>query len=128
MSKLLDQIQKLIALTGSPYEEEARSAAYRACKLIRDNGIKLTLEEPVLLPVPAQKPVQKPVHNSSQRQYTQHRPTNHYPPKVGRATRVMVDFEGHCLACRGPFNCYDTVYWVRGLGFTHDDCVAYWTA
>lgn len=43
MSKLLERAQKLIALSASPNANEARNAAFEACKLIREN--RLTLHE-----------------------------------------------------------------------------------
>jgi|GEM_PF-2713912 len=35
----IDRVQKLIALTSSPHEEEARTAAIQACRLIREYGL-----------------------------------------------------------------------------------------
>ena len=37
----IDRIEKLIALSGSANEHEARSAAYLACKLIREGGYRV---------------------------------------------------------------------------------------
>jgi hypothetical protein len=42
--KILDRVEKLVALAGSSSIEEARTAAYQACKLIREN--KLSIKEP----------------------------------------------------------------------------------
>lgn len=44
MADIAERVRKLIQLAGSPSEEEARSAAYLACKLIREH--KLELKEP----------------------------------------------------------------------------------
>lgn len=41
-SKTIEKIYQLIELTTSPYEEEARSSALLACKLIKENGFKIT--------------------------------------------------------------------------------------
>lgn len=41
-SKLIDRINKLIALSASSNENEARNAAYLAVKLIRENGVVLS--------------------------------------------------------------------------------------
>lgn len=44
MSKLLKQLEKLIALAVAPMsgpDEEARSAAMLACKIIRDNRLRV---------------------------------------------------------------------------------------
>ena len=42
MSSVLPKIYKLIALTENPNENEARSAAYQAVRLIREHKIILT--------------------------------------------------------------------------------------
>lgn len=41
-SKLIEKIYQLIELTTSPQEEEARTSALLACKIIRENGFKIT--------------------------------------------------------------------------------------
>jgi hypothetical protein len=40
---LLDRIRDLIALSSSPSENEARNAAYEACKLLREHKVELAL-------------------------------------------------------------------------------------
>lgn len=42
-ASLLDRVRKLIALSASDREEEARTSAFLACKLIRENGFAVTL-------------------------------------------------------------------------------------
>ncbi len=55
-AKLLDKVTKLIALTSSPNREEARTSAYQACKLIRENKLSVVTQaskastEPVRAP------------------------------------------------------------------------------
>jgi hypothetical protein len=39
--KVLDRVRQLVALAGSSYEEEARTSAVLACKLIRDHHLEL---------------------------------------------------------------------------------------
>jgi hypothetical protein len=47
----IDRIKALIQLAGSPNENEARSAAVMACKLIRDGKVVLTNEDdPRIIP------------------------------------------------------------------------------
>jgi hypothetical protein len=45
---VLERVRRLIALSGSPNEEEARSAAFIACKLIREHGIAIGHSAPCL--------------------------------------------------------------------------------
>ncbi len=42
---LLERIAKLIALASSPNIEEARSAAHKACSMMREHGVVLAIEE-----------------------------------------------------------------------------------
>lgn len=44
--KTAERINKLIQLAGSSNENEARNAAYLACKLMRENGIEVAVSEP----------------------------------------------------------------------------------
>jgi hypothetical protein len=44
MSKTLEKVRKLIALTASSQESEARNAAFQACKLIRENKFHISDE------------------------------------------------------------------------------------
>jgi hypothetical protein len=43
---IVDRIEKLIELTTSPNENEARTAAIIACKMIRENGLIVVDREP----------------------------------------------------------------------------------
>lgn len=45
----LDRIRRLIELAGSPSENEARNAAMLACRMIREQGVKLLSSDPTLL-------------------------------------------------------------------------------
>lgn len=50
MSAALDKAQKLIALSASPNTEEARTAAYQACKLIREHNLTISVKPTITLP------------------------------------------------------------------------------
>lgn len=45
----LERIRRLIELAGSPSENEARNAAMLACRMIREQGVKLLSSDPTLL-------------------------------------------------------------------------------
>jgi hypothetical protein len=45
----LDRIRRLVELAGSPSENEARSAAMLACRMIREQGVKLLSSDPSIL-------------------------------------------------------------------------------
>lgn len=46
MPSLAEKINRLIRLTASPNMNEARNAAYQACRLLRENGIFLKEPKP----------------------------------------------------------------------------------
>lgn len=57
--RVLDRVKKLIALASSPNLEEARTAAFQACKLIREHELVVvrkeatrTLDVPSVIPKP----------------------------------------------------------------------------
>lgn len=41
MSAIVQRVRKLVALSGSPNEHEARTAAFLACRLIREHGLEV---------------------------------------------------------------------------------------
>lgn len=51
MSDVLEKVRRLVALAGSPNENEARNAAAKACALIREH--KLVLSSPSQAPTQA---------------------------------------------------------------------------
>jgi hypothetical protein len=124
MSKELDRILKLIALTASPNENEARNAAFLATKLIREH--KIVLRDPgsapaqhVRFPTPQPRPQPPPPR----------------PPPVNRPTKLN-DFMGRTWN-RYPANRFDDSFcrncgeqipmgtpatWLKGEGSYHDEC------
>ncbi len=43
MSDIVDRVMKLVMLASSPEKEEARTAAHKACELIREHKLQVTL-------------------------------------------------------------------------------------
>lgn len=41
MNRIVERVRKLIALSGSPNDHEGRSAAFMACRLIREHGLEV---------------------------------------------------------------------------------------
>ena len=48
MSRVLDRVSKLLALATSPNEEEARTAAIMACRMIAKHKLVISEERPTL--------------------------------------------------------------------------------
>ena len=128
----IDRIQKLIALAGSANEHEARSAAFLACKLIREGDyqvVEKATADPWAAfhqataawaePSPARRAPRKPAPDT--------RPRRRVPCEVGRARR-----SGNCAVCGEPFEdgsdvAFPTLADDAGLGTAHADCRARWT-
>lgn len=93
--KLLERVAQLIALTSSSYEEEARSAAFQACKLIREHHLLVI---------------------TTGRNYPQHEPPTARPftPPDRRKPMRAKGF-GLCPVCDTP--------WGRGAAIVLDGCV-----
>ena len=98
----LFQAEKLIDLACSTtHEEEARTAALAACRLIRKHGMRLTTES---MREPNVRPRARPAPPE---------PVREKPPNGGsfaRATR-----SGRCESCRGNIAFGDEIYVVSGV-------------
>ena len=130
MSSSVERIEKLIALAGSANEHEARSAAYLACKLIREGSYRVVAaqaaEDPwrafhdawAAEPAPAPRAPRRPPPDT--------RPRRPVPSEIGRARR-----SGQCAVCGEPFEEGSDVASPTSaddarLGATHADCRARW--
>ena len=104
----LSRAEKLIDLACStPYEEEARTAALAACRLIRKHGLRLgvdPLREPAAgRRAPASPPPPRPAPQ----------PAREKPPNGGRFVRATRS--GRCESCKGGIAIGDEIYVVSGV-------------
>jgi hypothetical protein len=131
--KRTDRIEKLIALSGSANEHEARSAAYLACKLIREGGFRVVAAapEPRAEPSPAAawwasaRPAGPPP--SRRRRAPDTRPHRRVPCEIGRARR-----SGRCSVCGEAYEEGSDVAFAilasdSKLGAVHADCRSRWS-
>jgi hypothetical protein len=127
-----DRIEKLIALSGSANEHEARSAAFLACKMIREGGYRVVVPAPdpwadhfpgsawTESPRPAGRP-------SPRRPAPDTRPRRRVECAIGSAKR-----SGLCAVCGEAFELgSDVAFPLRAsdtdLGAVHADCRSRWT-
>jgi hypothetical protein len=124
----IDRIQKLIALSGSANEHEARSAAYLACKMIRDGGYRVVESAPdpweEAFPASAWAPAPRP---APRRPAPDTRPRRRVPCEIGTARR-----SGLCAACGEEFEggsdvAFPSLASDATLGAVHADCRSRWT-
>lgn len=121
------RIEKLIALSASTNEHEARSAAYLACKLIRDGGFRVVAPapDPRDLPTAAWAAAPRPPPH---RPAPDRRPRRVVPSEIGSARR-----SGRCSVCGEAFEegsdvAFPTLASDKYLGVVHADCRSRWTA
>jgi hypothetical protein len=83
---IADRIEKLVMLASSPNENEARTAAVIACKLIREHGLLVVDREPV------------------------------QPRVVLDDERIIIRsrYLGRCAECACRINVGDSCAWARG--------------
>ena len=131
MASSIDRIEKLIALAGSANEHEARSAAYLACKLIREGEYRIVeaqaAEDPWRAFHDAWAAEPAPVPRAPRRPPPDPRPRRRVPCEVARARR-----SGQCAVCGEPYEEGSDVALPAladdaRLGATHADCRARWT-
>lgn len=137
----LDRIEKLIALSGSANEHEARSAAALACKMIREGGYRVVAPAapaPRAPPVPdpwadpfsdttwtrSHRPAGRP---ASRRPAPDTRPRRAVPCEIGHAKR-----SGLCAVCGEAFEhgsdvAFPSLASDSNLGAAHADCRSRWT-
>jgi len=118
MASVLDRLHRLIALTESPNENEARNAAVLAVALIRRHGVTLVLPESP----PAEPPPRRA--SPSPRRRT---------PGSGKGRRIVdVPAEiksplgGDCVECGGRYRAGASIYWLTSGGGLHPRCLEAW--
>jgi hypothetical protein len=127
-----DRIEKLIALSGSANEHEARSAAYLACKLIREGGFRVIAPAPD----PRAAPFPTSAWTTSPRPKAPPRPRR--PAPDVRPRRVVpceirtARWSGRCSVCSEAFEegsdvAFPSLATDEGLGAAHADCRSRWS-
>jgi uncharacterized protein DUF2786 len=108
MQAPLDKVHKLIALSSSPYEEEARTAAIMACRLIREHGF-------VVISAGSKNAKQQ----NREEYQDDYRKTREDNPEW---RFIFAKFGGRCKVCHKYYDVDDPVYWKKGAGCIHEDC------
>lgn len=134
MSSITDRIEKLIALSASANEHEARSAAYLACKMIREGGFRVV--EPATPSDPWADHFASAAWTASTRA-ERHPPPRRPAPDVRSRRHVESDIgrakrSGRCSVCDEPFEegsdvAFPTLASDANLGGVHADCRSRWS-
>ncbi len=129
----IDRIRKLIALSGSTNEHEARSAAYLACKMLREGSYEVVdaVYHPWTDPFAgsgwAASPARPERAPPPRRPVQDARPRRRVPCDIGRAPR-----SGLCVVCgeefeRGSDVASPILAADAHFGTAHADCRSLWT-
>lgn len=131
-ASVLDRLEKLFAMAGSPVVEEARTAALMAVKLMKKHGIvpRFPESEPerVHTPTPpAPPPPQQPWSGQYQDRSQYQPPRAYHPPGFDKYKSMPAMRSAACKACGQLYNAGETVLvGVSRHGITHERCSAYW--
>ena len=106
--KVLDQVDKLLAMTASDFQEEARTAALILAQMIRKHDLVI---------VPKTDCAAAPEYSISTLLYA-----------VDGLRIFSSQYEGWCRRCGKPYKKGDAVLWKRESGTTHTakECIEYW--
>lgn len=107
MNDILARVRALLARAASPAEEEARTCAHIAARLIREHGIELSLPRSSAAP-PTAWPAAPPRGADA----------------VPRRRTISARFAGYCRLCGAHYRVGELVSWARGLGAVHVPCAA----
>jgi hypothetical protein len=110
---ILERIEQLLALTASPNEHEARTAAMLAAALIRKHKVVLSMPGArVKTPNPSPRRAR-----SSPRGVRR---------VVDPPDRIEAPLGGDCVHCGGRYAGGQTIYWIRSGGGLHLKCLDGW--
>jgi hypothetical protein len=127
----MDRLHKLLAMAKSPVEEEARTAALMAVRLIHEHKIELRLPSkgyPIGVTEPLTSWDWKPSEPAKPKPPST--PPPKPPPRVPKYQEVPVSlvakFGGVCKQCARHYSAGESILWLKGRGATHYNCQTYW--
>jgi hypothetical protein len=119
MTAILERLARLIALTGSPNENEARNAAVLAVRLIRQHRVQLSLPEPSAGPPP-----RKVSPSPTVRRRTPASARNRRVADIPQ--EIKSPLGGDCVECGGRYRAGSSIYWMQSGGGLHLRCLEGW--
>jgi hypothetical protein len=102
--RVIDKVNKLLALASSPEMEEARSAAHMAAQLIRDNQLQII----------------DPTERHPAQQETWGGSWGKRDPHDGFV--ITSKYPGRCKGCHRAYDEGDRIFWKKGVGSWHEAC------
>lgn len=113
-------------------EEEARSSAVIACKLIHKHSLLATVATTFSAAEDFTRSYSTP--SASTRSASAKKPKGRSRPWVDPTyddedpdvVKLVSKFRGRCLSCLKAYEVGETIWWQRGVGVTHESCKDYW--
>lgn len=111
------------AVHPSTPEEEARTSALIAAKLIKSSGLEVTTPKGS-----GPSASTKPPQTDEDDRWEAIRRQSHRRRRQREVTWVLLvsAYRGRCKSCRLHYEAGDEICWRRGSGATHFDCRSYW--
>ncbi len=115
----VDKIMRLVMLASSPNEHEARTAAWMACKAIREGGLMLVPVESARSrpPPPPPRPEPPPPPPRSSYADAKAKATDSVERKL-----IVLQFKGWCRSCRKDIPAGAEAWWAKGDGCVCTRC------
>ena len=117
MSSVLDRAKNLLALTTSPNENEARTAALVLAKLIREHKLVIAMPRHSTPNRAAATAAAKKRSSQSKRGVRKVAD----PPE-----RITSPLGGECIHCGTRYKAGSTIYWFSAGGGLHARCFEEW--
>jgi hypothetical protein len=116
MATVLERLQRLIALSESPNEHEARNAAVLAVRLIRQHRVTFSLPEAG----------DRPVGIAGTRRRTPASASARSKRVADVPTEIKSPLGGDCIECGARYRAGSAVYWMQSGGGMHPRCFDVW--
>jgi hypothetical protein len=113
MTTVLERLERLIALTESPNENEARNAAVLAVRLMRQHRVTFSVPEPH-----PRRPSPSP------RRRTPGSARNKRVADV--PAEIKSPLGGDCVECGGRYRAGSQIFWMQSGGGMHPKCFESW--
>ena len=105
MSKTIDKIQKLIRLaTNNPNDEEAKLAALKACTILHENPVQLSLNR---------EPYREPIRPRYKPPEPRYKPPKK-KPKRHFVKEIILEIDANCFRCHQEMEKKASAIWREG--------------
>ncbi len=111
---MIDKIMKLIALTASPNENEARNAAFLACKMIREQKLEVVECEAMPSPVSYEDLFRRAAEAAYSRPYQPPVYSRTYQPPKPEWHAIRSKYYSLCDGCGCTIDEGEQIWWRKG--------------